>query len=80
VLPIRLKSEKLRDQLEAKLTESNIQTRRWYLPLIQHQTILGEIGLFEATPNAESISNELLVIPFFIDLQLNQIKLIESVF
>jgi len=65
---MRLLSRAMRDDLELVLARENIQTRRWYLPLLQHQVQLKSIEVLQPTPNALRLSETLLGLPFFVDI------------
>lgn len=76
VLPIRLNSASLRDQLEQSCAHAGVQTRRWYQPLIQHQPMLGAIEAEQGTPNAEFLSTTLLGLPFYPDMTEMQLGIV----
>jgi dTDP-4-amino-4,6-dideoxygalactose transaminase len=65
---MRMRSRAMRDDLELVLARENIQTRRWYLPLLQHQLQLKSIEVLQPTPNALLLAETLLGLPFFVDM------------
>ena len=65
---IKFESSASRDEAEAKLSSAEIQTRRWYLPLIQnHPALTGVLSPYP-TPHADDLAARLLGLPFFNDL------------
>ena len=68
VLCIRLRDATQRDACEAALTAAGVQTRRWYQPLLHQQPMLGALERLGPLPVATALSEELLGLPFFIDL------------
>jgi dTDP-4-amino-4,6-dideoxygalactose transaminase len=74
VFNIQFTTAALRSQLEATFASVGIQTRRWYQPLLQHQPLLSNVIQPAPCPNAESLSQTLLGLPFFIGLTTKQIK------
>jgi len=68
VFCIQLASPALRDQLERLCEREGIQTRRWYLPLLQHQSMLKWSQVPSPTVNAEYLADTLLGLPFFPDM------------
>ena len=65
---VRLVSRELRDELEAACSQSSIQTRRWYLPLLPQQPMLKSTLVPWPIPHALSIADTLLGLPFFVDM------------
>ena len=58
----------LRARLEAACAEGGIQTRRWYLPLLQNQPMIHRLENLLPTPNADWLSQTLLGLPFFLGM------------
>jgi dTDP-4-amino-4,6-dideoxygalactose transaminase len=63
-----MESQSLRDQLEIHCARVNIQTRRWYLPLLQDQPMLKSVKTPWSTPQAEDLAKTLIGLPFFVDM------------
>ena len=77
--PIFVDKEKYgieRDELYHKLKESGIYVRRYFYPLIsQFPTYRGlETAVPENLPEAEKIANEVLCLPIYADLKINEIE------
>lgn len=68
VLPVRMASGGLRDQLEQRCNAHGVQTRRWYQPLIHQHPALGSVDRLDSLAVAQSLANTLLGLPFFPDL------------
>jgi dTDP-4-amino-4,6-dideoxygalactose transaminase len=73
VFNIQVDSGLTRERMELACAAQNIQTRRWYQPLVQNQHVLGPIETFGDTPNADELSKTLLGLPFFIDMTKEQV-------
>jgi dTDP-4-amino-4,6-dideoxygalactose transaminase len=65
VLAVRVASASIRNQLERVCEAAGIQTRRWYLPLIQHQRMFQSMHVQAHTPNADLLSQTLIGLPFY---------------
>ena len=65
---IQLAEPSLRSSLEAACTLQGIQTRQWYLPLLQDQPMVQPLEKLFATPRAQWLSQTLLGLPFFIGM------------
>lgn len=65
VFPVQLATEDMRSALEDICVNSGIQTRRWYLPLIQHLPGLANRVELTPTPAADWLAKTLLGLPFF---------------
>ena len=57
-----------RDGLLEKLAKNGIHARRYYYPLVSQYSILDKNNNPEATPIAETVSSEILVLPLYPDL------------
>lgn len=79
VLTVRLQTPALRDALERALAAQQIQTRRWYLPLLTQTPALGPLESAGPLPVAHALSQQLLGLPFFPDLAPAQIDRVCSV-
>jgi dTDP-4-amino-4,6-dideoxygalactose transaminase len=65
---LQFSSPDLRTRVEGVCRVHGIQTRRWYLPLLQHQSMLFRCERPLPTPNAEWLAQTLLGLPFFIGI------------
>jgi dTDP-4-amino-4,6-dideoxygalactose transaminase len=65
---IQLAKPSLRSSLEAACALQGIQTRQWYLPLLQDQPMIQPLEKLFGTPNAQWLSQTLLGLPFFIGM------------
>ena len=65
---IQLAEPNLRLSLEAACALQGIQTRQWYLPLLQDQPMVQPLEKLFATPHAQWLSQTLLGLPFFIGM------------
>lgn len=74
VFNIRTENATVRNQLEVSLERQGIQTRRWYLPLLQSQSILKDIEKVTLTPISDELSETLIGLPFFIDMTQEQVS------
>jgi dTDP-4-amino-4,6-dideoxygalactose transaminase len=78
--PVLFNSEKQVDEVQAKLTEANIQTRRYFYPLLSE---LDYVNKKNTTPVANRISKQILCLPFYHELSEQTIgricKIIKSV-
>jgi dTDP-4-amino-4,6-dideoxygalactose transaminase len=78
---IRMNSQSLRDQLEAYCAAKGIQTRRWYLPLLQDQPMLKSVLKPWPTTHADDLAKTLIGLPFFVDMDDQQLeKVVHVVF
>lgn len=68
VLCVRLRDARQRDACENALAAAGVQTRRWYQPLLPRQPMLGTLDCLGPLPEATALSEQLLGLPFFIDL------------
>ena len=66
---LKAKSEAHREAVERDCWNQNIETRRWYLPLLQTHSALDEINVPVETPNADQLAKRLFGIPFFPTMQ-----------
>lgn len=75
--PILLKDKITRDYLFEKLREYNIYTRKYFYPLCNN------ISCYEdkknTTPNASAISNRILTLPMYSELNLKDVKKIAEI-
>jgi len=76
---VSLASEVLREKLEEKCAAGGIQTRRWYLPLLQDQPMLKSVSKLRPTPNADSLAKTLIGLPFFVDMDEQQLAKVVQV-
>jgi dTDP-4-amino-4,6-dideoxygalactose transaminase len=76
---VSLASEVLREKLEEKCAAAGIQTRRWYLPLLQDQPMLKSVAKPRPTPNADSLAKTLIGLPFFVDMDEQQLAKVVQV-
>ncbi len=76
---IRMESQSLRDQLEIHCARENIQTRRWYLPLLQDQPMLKSVKTRWPTPLAEDLAKTLIGLPFFVDMSEQEFEMVVRV-
>lgn len=73
---VRTGSGARRDALEAACVKHGIATRRWYQPLLhQHAPNLGTV-IRLPVPVAERIADDLIGLPFFVDMSEAQITLL----
>lgn len=72
LLCAQLRSEKTRIVLEQACEKSNIMTRRWYQPLLQHMNVLQKHCLVLDTPNATVLAKSLIGLPFFLGITNDQ--------
>lgn len=79
VLCGRLPHVDARIALEQEFERANIMTRRWYQPLLQNMDVLKQHCLVLQTPNAATLSQTLLGLPFFLGMTLEQRKRVCSV-
>lgn len=79
VLCVRLRDAAQRQACEAALEAAGIQTRRWYQPLLHQQPMLGPLEVIQALPHAQALSEQLLGLPFFLDLSAREIDTVVSV-
>ncbi len=70
-----------RDELYEKLKAHNIYGRRYFYPLIsEFSTYRGlPSAAKENLPNAHKIANEVICLPIYPDLDLNNVKVISAV-
>jgi len=76
---IRMASQALRDQLENHCATEAIQTRRWYLPLLQDQPMLKSVSVPFPTTHADALAKTLIGLPFFVDMDDQQFHKVVSV-
>ena len=78
--PVLFNSEKQLTKVQTRLTEANIQTRRYFYPLLSE---LDYVNKKNTTPVANRISKQILCLPFFHELSEQTIaricKIIKSV-
>ena len=65
---IQLAEPNLRSSLESACALQGIQTRQWYLPLLQEQPMIHSSAELIPTPNAQWLSQTLLGLPFFLGM------------
>ena len=65
---IQLAEPNVRSSLEAACALQGIQTRQWYLPLLQDQPMIQPLEKLFGTPHAQRLSQTLLGLPFFIGM------------
>jgi dTDP-4-amino-4,6-dideoxygalactose transaminase len=68
LLCIQLATPELRDRLELNCAQAGIQTRRWYLPLLQFQPLLATVEAPTPTIQAQYLAETLLGLPFFLNM------------
>jgi dTDP-4-amino-4,6-dideoxygalactose transaminase len=73
VFNIQLYNSDFRGRLESAYEKSGIQTRRWYQPLLQHQPMFKDVIKANETPNANLLSETLIGLPFYIELNQNEL-------
>lgn len=75
-LSIRVGSSRQRDRLEKRCFQQNIDTRRWYQPLLhQHATNIAPLMTMPC-PVAESVASDLIGLPFSVfmtEIQIQQV-------
>ncbi len=65
-----------RDELYSKLKENKILSRKYFYPLISDMPMYRGLTLSKDLPNARSISNKVLCLPIYSDLEeINQKKI-----
>lgn len=69
ILCIKTASSSHRDTIEASCQSANVETRRWYLPLLQNFAIDQDIKLPATTPVADDIEQCLVGLPFSLDME-----------
>jgi dTDP-4-amino-4,6-dideoxygalactose transaminase len=74
VFNVRVENSAIRNRLEASFERQHIQTRRWYLPLLQNQPILKDLEKVTSTPISDELSETLIGLPFFIDMTHEQVS------
>lgn len=74
LLCVRLPDAAARDALEQACQQARIMTRRWYQPLLQHMGVLQQRCLSLNTPNAQALGQDLLGLPFFLGMTLEQCR------
>jgi len=62
------------DALITKMLEAGVQTRRWYYPLLSEYKCFKEITKNGVFPGAQKISNELIGLPFYPSITLEEIE------
>ena len=75
---IGAQDERHRNKIEIACSKMRIQTRRWYLPLLQNQSMLKNLERPLETKNANALEATLLGIPFFVGMKTNDIDRIFS--
>lgn len=68
LLCARLPSAAARSALEQACQQARITTRRWYQPLLQHMPVLQPQCQVLDTPNAQTLAQTLLGLPFFLGM------------
>ncbi|VUZ29015.1 Protein [uncultured Comamonas sp.] len=72
LLCMRLPDAEARAALEQACQQARIMTRRWYQPLLQHMNVLQQRCLVLDTPDAQSLGQTLLGLPFFLGMTQQQ--------
>jgi len=73
VFAVRLENSFKRMQLEKACNDADIQTRRWYLPLIQNQRMFQPMEVSGSTVNAKLLSETLIGLPFYPDMSIDEL-------
>jgi len=74
IFSVYLHSSEMRDAIEQECMAENIDTRRWYQPLIQRQPMLSGVEVPAPTPNATQLAQALLGLPFSLDMQESDVE------
>ena len=73
---LQFSTPELRNRLEAACQVQGVQTRRWYLPLLQQQPMFFRCERALLTPNAEWLAQTLLGLPFFVGMKATEFDMI----
>ena len=79
IFAVLFETQDIRDKVEQACMRNRIETRQWYLPLIQEQPFLGTVEVPYPTPHATRLQNTLLGLPFHLGLQFRDISHIVNV-
>jgi len=76
IFNVRFTSENDVAALKAFLWDKNIETRRWYYPLIPAHPVFSDLPCMDSLANSRLLSNQLLGLPFHLDLTHQELDLV----
>lgn len=80
LMTVRLPTAELRTRIEAECAASNIQTRRWYQPLVHQLPFIQRFELAGPLTEAEALAQTVLGLPFFPDMSQEELTRVVRVF
>jgi dTDP-4-amino-4,6-dideoxygalactose transaminase len=78
LLPLHFHRIGYASKLAALLAQKNIQTRRWYCPLVPHHPAFASYAVVGDLSFASKLSNELLGVPFHLELSEDDIDYVTN--
>jgi dTDP-4-amino-4,6-dideoxygalactose transaminase len=78
VMLLSCRTAYMRDRMQVSSVSASIETRAWYTPLLTAHPALSQVQQSSLLPNATSLAERLIGLPFYTDLQESDIKLVAN--
>lgn len=78
-VPVLFKNKKVRDYIFAQLLKKGVKARKYFYPLTSDFPYIKNKRLAVYLPNSKKVSNSILCLPIFADMEVSSVKKISSI-